>query len=177
VAIGGHLKQAQCEIHTDSQTVVPLDSGNDDARTTLYDTYVEMVTLTVQRIIPDKDAADDAAQIAWVAALRRSSSLRVSSSFPAWLHRIAVNSALSLLRSERRRRVRDSRFAPPQHIDIAELACLRMTVQRLPPRLRQVVELRSLGYTHKEIAEQLKISTGTSKAFLHRARARLSDLE
>ena len=48
---------------------------------------------------------------------------------------------------------------------------LMTLIQKLPPKCRMVFNLYALeGYTHKQIAEQLGISEGTSKSNLHDAR-------
>ena len=58
-------------------------------------------------------------------------------------------------------------------IDVTELVRI---IQELSPRYRVVFNLYALeGYSHKEISEMLKISEGTSKSNLSRARAILQE--
>lgn len=53
---------------------------------------------------------------------------------------------------------------------------LLLLLQQLPDKYRLVFNLYVLdGYTHQDIAEMLKISAGTSKSNLHRARQLLKD--
>jgi len=53
---------------------------------------------------------------------------------------------------------------------------LLLIIQELPERYRQVFNLYALdGYSHKEIAEMLEITTGTSKSNLSRARIILKE--
>ena len=50
-------------------------------------------------------------------------------------------------------------------------------IQQLPDRYRMVFSMYSLdGYSHKEIAELMKISEGTSKSNLSRARNSLQQM-
>ena len=50
-------------------------------------------------------------------------------------------------------------------------------LQRLPPAYRAVFNLYTLdGFTHEEIATQLRISVGTSKSNLFKARAYLKKI-
>ena len=58
---------------------------------------------------------------------------------------------------------------------------LERALATLPPRARAVLVLHDIeGWKHQEIAEQLQMAVGSSKAQLHRARgllrARLGDM-
>ncbi len=60
--------------------------------------------------------------------------------------------------------------------DVVSIDYLLEIIHELPDRYRQVFNLYALdGFSHKEIAEMLQISTGTSKSNLARARIILKD--
>lgn len=57
-----------------------------------------------------------------------------------------------------------------------DLLDLEQAVGRLPPGARRVFTLHDvLGYKHEEIAEMLGVTTGATKAQLHRARMLLRE--
>ena len=53
---------------------------------------------------------------------------------------------------------------------------IMQSIQEMPPGYRMVLNLYAIeGFTHKEIAEELNISEGTSKSQLARGRKYLSE--
>lgn len=121
-------------------------------------------------------------------AWERLRTFRGECSFSSWLHRIAVNAMLESHRKHRRRSLRvaiDADLASPQQstasprsadaaavgTDLELTMDLESAIARLPAGARAVFVLHDVGgYAHAEIAEQLGIAEGTSKAHLFRAR-------
>ncbi|MGH8078098.1 MAG: RNA polymerase sigma factor, partial [Lysobacter sp.] len=131
--------------------------------------------------------AEDLTQEAFVRAWQALPAFRFESAFSTWLHRLAVNTALMELRSRRSRPFEEDDEAL-EHIGHADSAghvtALSMDLERavasLPPRARAVLVLYDIeGWKHEEIATELGMAVGSSKAQLHRARgllrARLGD--
>ena len=57
-----------------------------------------------------------------------------------------------------------------------DLLDLEQAITRLPPGARRVFTLHDVeGYKHEEIAEMLGVTTGATKAQLHRARLLLRE--
>ena len=90
--------------------------------------------------------------------------------------RILINTALNLLRkrhqiinwSNPEEIIGEIEVLPLQHYQIDELIGF---IQQLPTGCQLVFNLYAIeGYSHKEIAQQLDISEGTSKSQLHRAK-------
>lgn len=103
-------------------------------------------------------------------------------SFEGWLKRITINTALQ------KYRVKDplnniKEIYDHEHFDeiplereSLDVAFLLNLIQKLPDKYRLIFNLSVLDdYTHKEIAEMLKISEGTSKSNLSRARKIIRD--
>ncbi len=101
-----------------------------------------------------------------------------NSNFKAWLRRIVINTATDLYRREKKylfmeRMSDESSDITEEELTTAQLAYdeLLLLVQDLPPAYRTVFNLYAIdGYKHHEISQILKISVGTSKSNLARAR-------
>jgi RNA polymerase sigma-70 factor (ECF subfamily) len=101
-------------------------------------------------------------------------------SFEGWMRRIVVNTALEKFRnSHNLYRVDDIDHIPepdadPENHDYAGLEAVDLLdiIRELPPKYRMVFNLFAIeGYSHKEISEMIRISEGTSKSNLSRARS------
>lgn len=96
------------------------------------------------------------------------------------MKRIVINTALQKYRTQTVFEIiREDHLKEPEiEIDEDEVSVdyLLGIIQQLPARYRQVFNLYVLdGFSHKEIAEIMNISTGTSKSNLARARMILKD--
>lgn len=125
--------------------------------------------------------AEDLTQEAFVRAWQALPSFRFESAVSTWLHRLAVNTALMELRSRRSRPWREDDDEALEYVatpDTAGRAVLGRDLERavasLPPRARAVLVLHDVeGWKHEEIAAELGMAVGSSKAQLHRARGLL----
>lgn len=129
------------------------------------------------RYSKDQTEAEDNMQDGFLKVFEKIGTFRHEGSFEGWVRRIMVNVALGRYRKNYLMHpVEDvTVFDGPElddHIisDISEKDLLKI-IQELPPRYRMVFNLYVLdGLSHKEIADEMKISVGTSKSNLARAR-------
>src|SRR5260370_14159408 len=142
----------------------------------LYRTAYPRVYRTLSAILSDAQAAEDCAQDAFVQAFQAWKRWRPDAPAEAWVHRIAVNRAISYRRSVKLRSVgelvrRLGRAAPS--IDPAEAATrpdLLTALRSLPPKLAAAIVLRHYhGYNNREIAAALGGSAPTIRARLQQA--------
>lgn len=126
--------------------------------------------------------ADDALQETFIQVWRNLPGFRFESALGTWLHRMAVNTALMELRASAGFESLDAGEAGLQELadSAAPERCqasgmdLERALETLPPRARAVLVLHDIeGWKHQDIATQLEMAVGTSKAQLHRARALL----
>jgi RNA polymerase sigma-70 factor, ECF subfamily len=135
---------------------------------------------TLIGILGERAAAEDCVQDAFVRAYRSWSSWRGDAPAEAWLHRIAINAAISYQRYERMREVgqvlrRLGRPAPPlDPATLVERSDLFQALRKLPPKQAAAIVLRHHhGYTNREIAAALDIPERTVASRLAGAKERL----
>lgn len=166
---------------TDQDLIHSARHGDMAAIRLLYDRHSARVYSVARRLTGDDVLAEDCAQETWLRALRGLESYRGDASFSTWLHRIAINSALSARRRVSRRRQREAPLADARSASRPDaMPLLRVRLERalaaLPDRMRQVLVLHDIeGFTHREIGQLLGVGEGTSKSQLFHARARMRD--
>src|SRR3954452_17574148 len=122
------------------------------------------------------DLADDAAQDAFVKAIRSLSSFDRSRPFAPWIAKIAVNRARDLLRAERRRGFAnlDEQMEAPPRTDVSGVL---VAVAELPREQREAVVLHHvLGFSLKEAAEIVEAPEGTLTSRLGRGVVRIRQM-
>lgn len=166
----------------DRALVTAAARGETKAFETLYRRHAGRVHGVIARLVGGQGArAEDLTQEAFVRAWQALPAFRFESAFSTWLHRLAVNTALMDMRS-RRSRPQDDGDSDEEVFDLLGSAdsaghttALSMDLERavasLPPRARAVLVLYDVeGWKHEEIATELGMAVGSSKAQLHRAR-------
>ena len=154
--------------------------GDMGAFEALYRSHVGRVHGAILRLVGmDRGRAEELTQDAFVRAWQKLSSFRHESAFSTWLYRLGVNTALMDLRGRR-----DAKEAEVEDLELAaggdvpfcagERGDIERAVSHLPPRARAVLVLHDVeGWKHEEIAAELGMAVGSSKAQLHRARGLL----
>ena len=123
------------------------------------------------------ERADELTQDVFVRVWEKLGTFRGDAAFSPWLYRLAVNLLCSRLRALKVQREREvaSEFpldAARARQDTIEIRLdFEVALERLPDGAREVFVLHDVeGYKHREIAELMEITSGTSKSQLHRAR-------
>ncbi len=164
--------------HADSERadVALAAAGDQQAFERLYRLHLARIHSLVRRMVGGEGDADELVQDAFVRAWQRLSTFRGEAAFGTWLHRLTVNLVLNWQKGESRSRKRidpmadpdaepGRRASPEVGLDLEE------AMKRLPPGARQVFVLHDVeGFRHEEIGDMLGVTSGTSKAQLHRAR-------
>ena len=150
--------------------------GDSSAFERLYRSHVAKIHSLTRRMLGTHEA-DEVTQDVFVRAWQKLGQFRGESAFATWLHRLAINVVIERRRSFaiHRGRIADD----PGALDLVTVAPARAdlavdfeaAVEQLPSGARAIFVLHDVeGYKHREIAERLDITTGTSKRQLHRAR-------
>jgi RNA polymerase sigma factor (sigma-70 family) len=148
-------------------------AGDEEAFRLLYRRHSPRLRGLIRRVIGRAGHdSEDVLQVVWLRAMRGAATFRWTSSLSSWLCGIAVRASMETLRDGRRRTVvaLDSDVEAPASDIVARLD-LENAMARLPEHHRIALLLHDVeGFTHEEIANQLGIAVGTSKANLHHAR-------
>jgi RNA polymerase sigma-70 factor (ECF subfamily) len=149
----------------------------------LYRSAYPRVYRTLVAILEDPAEAEDCAQEAFVKAFQAWKRWRPDAPAEAWIHRIAVNRAISYRRSTRLRSVGEllRRLGrPASSVDPAHVVTrpdLLKALRSIPPKLAAAIVLRYYhGYNNREIAAALGVSERTIGTRLSQAAARLRPL-
>ena len=160
----------------------------------LVDATSAAIYRLVLKMLNDPQDAEDVLQETYLKALRALPSFEGRSSLSTWLHRIAVNEALMILRKRRpvtpieEEPADDEAVSEPvQIVDFSQLPerellsgeaqrFLDQAIQRLTPGLRSVFLFRDVeGLSIKETAEALNLTEMNVKTRLLRARLKLRE--
>jgi RNA polymerase sigma factor (sigma-70 family) len=148
------------------------------AQRQLYEKYKSAMFSVAYRILADYDEANDALQEAFIAAFGDLASFRQDSSFGAWLKTIVVRKALYKNKWRRKHESYETVLGQetPMWHDALTGEILDKAIRSLPDGYRAVFSLIEIeGYSHKETAELLQISEGTSKSQLFHAKKQLQE--
>lgn len=142
--------------------------GNRQDFDRLYQTAYPRVFRTLLAILGDPAEAEDCAQDAFVQAFGAWKRWKPDAPAEAWVHRIAVNRAISVRRRARIRTVSEMvrRIGRPavtsDPADAATMPDVLSALRMIPPKLAAAIVLRHYhGYNNREIAAALGVSERT----------------
>ena len=159
---------------SDAALIAAAISGAEPAFRELFRRHTPHLLQFVSRVLGAAKAdAEDVVQDTWLRAYPALVTFRNESSFSTWLCSVGLRAALDSMRRGKRHVAEtlfedDSYSEPPLAEDRMDL---ENAIASLAPGYRMVLVLHDVeGFTHEEIALQLGIAPGTSKAQLFKAR-------
>jgi len=171
------MQPEQEKIELYNQLVEGCLKNKREAQYQLYNLLSGKMYAVCLRYCNDKESAQDILQEGFVKVFSNLERYRGEGSFEGWVRRIFINTAVEHFRKESRMfPVSDLEAvtysipydAPHHNLEMEDLLKL---VQSLSTGYRTVFNLYVIeGYSHKEIADMMNISEGTSKSQLARAR-------
>jgi RNA polymerase sigma-70 factor (ECF subfamily) len=181
-------------VSRDLELVAAARAGSNAAFEELQSRYSRRLYRRIQSITKNHEDAEDALQETFLHAYLALDSFEGRSQFGSWLTRIAINSALMVLRKRRRRPevpfeplpdsgepsqavdVRDTALNPEQHYDLRQRSCGALrAIGKLNVRLRTpMATLIERECSMKEVARTLDVSLAAVKSRLYRARKQLT---
>ena len=149
----------------------------------LYSRFSPRMYAVCLRYAGNSEEAQDILQEGFIKVFKKMDSFRSEGSFEGWVRRIFVNTAIEHFRrkrylmpvTEKEENTIEGKYTSVLD-DLAEKDILGL-VRELSPGYRTVFNMYVVeGYTHKEIADMLGISEGTSKSQLSRAKVILQGM-
>jgi RNA polymerase sigma-70 factor (ECF subfamily) len=170
-------------MYTDTDLIEGCIRGDRRIQQELYARFAPKMYGVCLRYAGNAEEAEDILQEGFIKVFRKISSYRGEGSFEGWIRRIFVNTAIEHFRkktylqpiTEYEESTVEGKYLSVLD-NLAEKDIIRL-VQQLSPGYRTVFNMYVVeGYTHRQIAENLGISEGTSKSQLSRAKIILQDL-
>jgi len=150
----------------------------------LYEKYAPAMMSICFRYVREKETAYDLLQDGFVTLFTKIHTYSGNGSFPAWVKKIFVNTALEYLRRndifkfsaeiESAHHLEDTDFSVFEQMSASELL---ECIERLPDGCRIVFNMYAIeGYSHAEIAQMLNIQESASRTRYVRARQFLQNM-
>ncbi|MFO7575728.1 MAG: RNA polymerase sigma factor [Bacteroidales bacterium] len=144
----------------------------------LYQTYFKTMFQICLSYSGDRDEAKDILQEAFIKVFTNLEDFNSKNSLEGWIRRIVTNTAIDYFRKRKRLIFQDELPDEPDEEERGSFTLQDLTsdtillyVKQLPDGARVVFNLFAVeGLPHKEIAEKLSITEGTSKSQYKRAR-------
>jgi RNA polymerase sigma-70 factor (ECF subfamily) len=163
---------------SDDDLIRGCRENNRNSQEMLYRRYVKAMYNLCLVYESNRDNAKDILQDAFIKIFRNVGNFDRNGSLKSWMKKIVTNTAID----HYRKNYNEAQFIPIENIvhpfsneesiaSILNTKDIISQVNRLPSGARMIFQLYAIeGYSHKEIANLLNISEGTSKSQINRAK-------
>ncbi len=169
--------------HPDSDLISGCINGDRQMQRELYDRFASKMYGVCLRYAGNTNDADDILQEGFIKVYNNLHKFRGEGSFEGWIRRIFINTCIEQYRKKvqsyniteaHENTVEDSDI---DALDVLAAKDMVKLINELSPGYKTVFNLYVVeGYSHKEVAEMLGISEGTSKSQLARAKGTLKKM-
>jgi len=162
--------------------------GDRRSQQSLYEYFYGKMMVVCMRYAKDQDQALDIFQEAFIKVFNNLHKFENNGSFEGWVRRIMVNSSIDHIRKNKKHNqmvelddvhgsIQIEEDETDELLENVSFQDMLDLMQKLSPAYKNVFNLYIVdGYTHKEIANLLDISIGTSKSNLSKAKINLRKL-
>ena len=150
------------------------------AQKKLYAKFSSKMLGVCRQYIKDLHHAEDLMISAFLKVFLNLKNFEHKGSFEGWIRKIMVNECISFIRAQKNISFLEDEYFSEESIDTTDINLtveeIQLMIDSLPDGCKMVFNLYAIeGYKHKEIAEMLGISEGTSKSQLSHARKMLQE--
>lgn len=164
---------------TEKDLLIGCQKNDSVTQNLVYKTYGPKVFGICKRYMKNKELAEEITMNSFLTVFQKCNQFNSQGSFEGWILKITVNCCLMELRKTNLQfddTIQDKIISPP--INEIESQIENQDVEKmleiLPDSARIIFNLYAIeGYKHREIAEKLNITDGTSKSQLNYAREKL----
>lgn len=155
--------------------------NNREAQHVLFEMHAPKMLSVCRYYIKDIQKAEEAMLNGFFKVFKNLKTYKSEGSFEGWVRRIMIRESISYLRQKKRIYfLSDEDISTNAHSNSIqtnlEVSEIQKLIDQLPEGYRMVFVMYAIeGYKHDEIAELLKISSGTSKSQLFKARKMLQE--
>lgn len=154
------------------------------AQSQLYELYFKAIYNSCFRIVGNSFSAEDIMHDSFIEAFKNIEQHNESSTFGAWLKKIAINRSINFLKKEKLIALKIEDYKELNSTEEAEQELFDFTISeikealtQLPTNYKLVFSLYLIeGYDHEEISSIMNISTSTSRSQLSRAKKQIKIL-
>jgi len=173
------LKVIQLHKKNNQELIYRAAKNDRAAQNTLFEMYAPKMLSICRYYVADVQQAEEVMLNGFFKVFTNLKKFRREGSFEGWMRRIMVREAISFLRTQKNIEFPmdevddDSNNFNEMETEI-QVADIQQLIDQLPEGYKLVFVMYAVeGYKHKEIAEELSISVGTSKSQLYKARMML----
>lgn len=163
----------------EESVIISASKGDLKAFRKIFDYYMPKMRPLCRRYCNHSIEVDDILQDAFIKVFKHIESFKFEGSFEGWVRRIVINTAIGYIRSGKGiewngiENVKETEFInePEEDLNDDDMEQLRAIIEKLPNGYRMVFNMYVIDdLSHKEIAEALNISEGTSRSQYSKAR-------
>lgn len=175
---------------SDEDVIRLFQQGDMAAFDVIVGRYKEQLLNYVFQFVGERSDAEDIVQDTFVKVFKSKQAYKQIAKFSTWIYTVAGNFAKSELRKRKRQRQQSisSLTTGEKEFEVVETRLnsddmtdssvkkdlIRQAIKELSPRYREVIKLREIEHlSYEEIAQRTKLSLGTVKSRVNRARAQL----
>ena len=170
-------------MHNEADLIEGCIRGDRKMQKELYERFAPKMFGVCLRYASSNEEAEDILQEGFIMVFKKIGSYRNEGSFEGWIRRIFVNTAIEHFRRKTHQQPiteKEESTVEGKYLSVLDALAEKdivQLIQQLSPGYRTVFNMYVIeGYSHKQIAEELGISEGTSKSQLSRAKQILQEL-
>ena len=172
------------DLYSDSELIQGCKNNDRKYQELLYRKFAKKMYGICLSYAKDRSMAQEILQDGFVKVFKKIDTFKEQGPLEGWIRRIITNTALDHLRKKSKlyEFIDDNKEVEEERMDNSILENINADgifsmIKQLPEGAKAVFNLYAVeGYSHKEIAEKLEITEGTSKSQFKRARSLLKTL-
>lgn len=176
--------------------IIGCKQNDKRSQTLLYNLFHDKLYKKCLSYFKDEDTAKDVLQESFITIFEKIKSYKPTNTFNSWAYRICTNKCIDIYRKSKKidipteltdnNAMHDERLNKSNDFDFfiteernilnRKISIVWNILEKMSPAYKRVFKMYHIeGCTHNEIAQELNVSTGTSKSNYHKARTILID--